>query len=109
MPYLIFELIVHTKCVHTHLFVIRNLMTFKEYKVKHIHIIDCVIIGVVEGLHGSRITETQLSSCIVALRYKNGVYQVLNRVGGGLSDEKRTELWKSTDGNTDGNTRTWTD
>jgi hypothetical protein len=63
------------------------------YKIKPIHVIDVAIIGVASGLEDTEITKEQVATCLVALRYLDGAYQVLSRVGGGLTDEERTKLW----------------
>jgi hypothetical protein len=63
------------------------------YKIKPIHIIDVVIVGVASGREDTEISKDQVSTCLVALRYPDGTYQILSRVGGGLSDEDRTKLW----------------
>lgn len=63
------------------------------YKIKPIHIIDVAIIGIASGRDDTEITKDQVATCLVALRYPDGTYQVLSRVGGGLSDKERTQLW----------------
>ena len=73
--------------------VIRNSETFKAYKVKPIHSIDAVIIGAVEGIEGSRVGPGMLSSSLVALQNPDGNYIILTKVGGGLSDQQRQDLW----------------
>ncbi len=73
--------------------VIRNSETFKAYKVKPIHSIDAVIIGAVEGIEGSRVGPGMLSSALVALQNPDGTYIILTKVGGGLSDPQRSDLW----------------
>ena len=62
------------------------------YKIKPIHVIDVAIIAIAQGREGTKIGRTQLASSLVALRYPDGKYQVLSRVGGGLTDEMRIEL-----------------
>ncbi|MFW9874037.1 MAG: RNA ligase family protein [Candidatus Thorarchaeota archaeon] len=62
------------------------------YKIKPIHVIDVAIIAIAEGREGTKIGRTQLASSLVALRYLDGKYQVLSRVGGGLTDEMRSEV-----------------
>jgi hypothetical protein len=66
------------------------------YKIKPIHIIDVAIIGMANGRDDTEIGKEQVASCLVALRYPDGNYQILTRVGGGLSDGERTWLWNST-------------
>jgi hypothetical protein len=63
------------------------------YKIKPIHIIDVAIIGIAPGREGTKIKKNQLASTLVALRYPDGKYQILSRVGGGLNDDQRTDLW----------------
>jgi hypothetical protein len=63
------------------------------YKIKPVHLIDAAIIGVASGREDSQITSDQLASCLVALRYPDGNYQILGRVGGGLTEEERGYLW----------------
>jgi len=63
------------------------------YKIKPVHLIDAAIIGVASGREDSLITSEQLATCLVALRYHDGTYQILGRVGGGLTEEERTYLW----------------
>jgi len=62
------------------------------YKVKPIHVVDVAIIAIAEGRKGTKIGRTKLASSLVALRYPDGKYQVLSNVGGGLTDEMRSEL-----------------
>jgi hypothetical protein len=64
------------------------------YKIKTIQSVDCVIIGYAIGREGSRITPNQVSSLLVALRYPDKRFQVLAKVGVGLSDSQRTELFQ---------------
>jgi len=64
------------------------------FKIKPVHTIDVAIIGICEGLYGSKLTKDQLATTLIALRNPNGDYQILSAVGGGLTDEARTELWK---------------
>ena len=73
--------------------IIRNSETFRGYKVKPIHTIDCVIIGVVEGVEGSNISPGMLSSALVAVQDSNGRYIILSKVGSGLTDEYRKQIW----------------
>ena len=64
------------------------------YKIKPVHQIDAVIIGIANGLIGARVGPDMLASCLVALQYKeNGPYQILTNVGGGFSDQERKTLW----------------
>lgn len=77
--------------------VLRDPIEYPNYKIKPINTIDVVIIGVVSGKPGSRIGQNQLGSSLVALRYEDGTYQVVGRVGGGLTDEMRSELWEQMD------------
>ena len=65
------------------------------YKIKPIHVVDVALIAIAEGREGTKIGKTQLASSLVALRYPDGKYQVLSRVGGGLTDEMRTKLMKN--------------
>lgn len=74
--------------------VIRDPIDYPNYKIKPINTLDAVIIGAVSGRPGSRIQQNQLGSSLVALRYEDGSYQVLGRVGGGLTDEDRSDLWQ---------------
>jgi len=53
------------------------------YKIKPVHTMDVVIIGVAAGRYGTKIREDQVSTTLVALRYQDGTYQVLSSVGGG--------------------------
>jgi hypothetical protein len=62
------------------------------YKIKPRHVIDVEIVAVAEGREGTKLSKTQLASTLVALRYPDGKFQVLSRVGGGLSEDMRTEL-----------------
>lgn len=64
------------------------------FKIKPVHTIDVAIIGICEGLYGSKLTKDQLATTLIALRNPNGDYQILSAVGGGLTDEARTDLWK---------------
>ncbi|MFX1571786.1 MAG: hypothetical protein ACFFB0_03480 [Promethearchaeota archaeon] len=64
------------------------------YKIKPTHVVDVAIIAIAEGREGTKIGRLQLASSLVALRYPDGKYQVLSRVGGGLTDEMRSELLK---------------
>ena len=73
--------------------VIRNSETFLGYKVKPLHNLDVVIIGAVAGIEGSRVGPDQLSSTLVALRYPDGTYQIITKVGGGITDEQRRHMW----------------
>lgn len=73
--------------------VIRDANTDRGYKVKPVHTLDAVIIGAVEGVEGSRVAPGMLASALVALRYPDGVYQILGNVGGGLSDDQRRDAW----------------
>ena len=73
--------------------VIRNSINFKGYKVKPVHNLDAVIIGVSEGRKGSRLQSDQLATSLLALRYPDGTYQVISKCGGGLSDDQRREIW----------------
>jgi len=63
------------------------------YKIKTIKSVDCVIVGYVSGVAGSKITKTQVASVLTALRYKDGSYQILTRVGVGLSEMERKKLY----------------
>jgi hypothetical protein len=63
------------------------------YKIKPIQIIDVAIIGVASGREDTEIAKDQVATCLVALRYPDGTYQILSRVGGGLGDMERTKLW----------------
>ncbi|MFX1313741.1 MAG: hypothetical protein ACFFHD_14215, partial [Promethearchaeota archaeon] len=62
------------------------------YKIKPIHVVDVALIAIAEGREGTKIGKNQVASTLVALRYPDGKYQILCRVGGGLSDEMRREL-----------------
>ncbi|MBN1801737.1 MAG: ATP-dependent DNA ligase [Candidatus Lokiarchaeota archaeon] len=62
-------------------------------KIKPIHTLDVAIIAIAEGRQDSRLGENQLATALVALRYPDGNYQVLTRVGGGLTDDQRREIW----------------
>jgi len=64
------------------------------YKIKPIHVIDVAIIAIAEGREGTKIGRNLLASALVSLRYPDGKYQVLSRVGSGLTDEMRIELMK---------------
>ncbi|MHA1374302.1 MAG: ATP-dependent DNA ligase [Promethearchaeota archaeon] len=64
------------------------------FKIKPVHTIDVAIIGICEGLYGSKLNKDQLATTLVALRNPNGDYQILSSVGGGLTDEARTDLLK---------------
>jgi hypothetical protein len=64
------------------------------YKIKPIQSVDAVVIGFAVGEMGSRIGKDQVSSLLTALRYKDGTYQILTKVGGGLTDLQREELFK---------------
>jgi len=64
------------------------------FKIKPVHTIDAAIIGISEGLYGSRLNKEQLATTLIALRNSNGDYQILSAVGGGLTDEARYDLWK---------------
>ncbi len=74
--------------------VIRNPETFKGYKVKPIHTFDAVIIGAVEGIEGTKVGSGMLASALVAVRNPGGDYIILSKVGGGISDQQRQDLWK---------------
>jgi hypothetical protein len=63
------------------------------YKIKPIHALDVVIIGIASGREDTQIREDQLASCLVAVRYPDGTYQILGRVGGGLTEQERSTLW----------------
>lgn len=63
------------------------------YKLKPVHTIDVAIIGFAEGRIGSRIKKNQVSSLITALRYADGSYQFLTKVGSGLTDDLRSILY----------------
>jgi hypothetical protein len=63
------------------------------YKIKPIHVLDVAIIAIASGREGSKIKKDQLATTLVALRYPDGKYQLLSRVGGGLTDDQRTDLW----------------
>lgn len=64
------------------------------YKIKPVHTIDVAIIGISAGRPGTRLSKDQVASTLVALRKPNGMYHILTRVGGGLTDDQRRELWK---------------
>jgi len=64
------------------------------FKIKPVHTLDVAIIGISEGLYGSKINKDQLATTLIALRNPNGDYQILSAVGGGLTDEARYDLWK---------------
>ncbi|HMF29796.1 MAG TPA: hypothetical protein VKK79_00160, partial [Candidatus Lokiarchaeia archaeon] len=74
--------------------VVRNPETFKAYKIKPVHSIDAVIVGAVDGFENSKILPGQLSSALVALRYPDGRYQLLTKVGSGLTEDERAALWR---------------
>ncbi len=63
------------------------------YKIKPVHSIDVAIIAAAEGREDLRLKNDQLATALVGLRYPDGIYQVLTRVGGGLTDEQRTDIW----------------
>ncbi|MEJ2294969.1 MAG: hypothetical protein P8Y23_09370 [Candidatus Lokiarchaeota archaeon] len=63
------------------------------YKIKPIHILDVALIGVANGREDTELKSDQIASCLVALRYPDGTYQILTRVGGGLTEDERTWLW----------------
>jgi hypothetical protein len=65
------------------------------FKIKPVHTIDVAIIGISGGRSGTRIAKNQLASSLVALRKPDGDYHILTRVGGGLTDDQRAELWKT--------------
>ena len=62
------------------------------YKLKPVHTIDVALIGFAEGRIDSRIKKDQVSSLLTALRYDDGSYQVLTKVGSGLTDVLRSNL-----------------
>jgi len=62
------------------------------YKIKPVHVIDVALIAIAEGREGTKIGKNQLASSLVALRYPDGKYQILSRVGGGLTDEMRAGI-----------------
>lgn len=64
------------------------------FKIKPVHSVDVVIIGVAAGRSGSRLRDDQVASTLVALRHPDGTYQVLTSAGGGLSDTDRSALWQ---------------
>ncbi len=73
--------------------VIKNPENFRGNKVKPIHTIDAVILGAVCGRSDSRYGLDQMAVALMGLRYPNGSYQILGRVGGGLSDDQRKIIW----------------
>ena len=73
--------------------VIKNPENFRGNKVKPIHTIDAVILGAVSGRSDSRYGSDQIAVALMGLRYSDGSYQILGRVGGGLSDDQRKEIW----------------
>ncbi|MHA1745606.1 MAG: hypothetical protein ACTSWW_06375 [Promethearchaeota archaeon] len=74
--------------------VIKTPHNFRWFKVKPVHTIDAVIIGALAGRPGSDTQENQLSVALTALRYADGTYQVLGRVGSGLDSTQQEELWQ---------------
>jgi len=75
--------------------VIKNPENFRGNKVKPIHTIDAVILGAVCGRSDSRYGLDQIAVALMGLRYPDGSYQILGRVGGGLSDDQRKIIWDS--------------
>jgi hypothetical protein len=63
------------------------------YKLKPVHTIDVVIIGFAVGRIDSKIRKDQVSSVLTALRYDDGSYQLLTKVGSGLTDDLRSKLY----------------
>jgi len=73
--------------------VIKNPENYRGNKVKPIRTIDAVILGAVSGREDSRINSNQIDVALTGLRYPDGSYQILGRVGGGLDDEQRKNIW----------------
>ncbi len=67
----------------------------KVYKVKKVHTIDAIIIGFSEMLKEKRIRGFDaVSALLVALMRSDGTYQILTRVGGGIEEDQRIDLYK---------------
>ncbi|MFX1238504.1 MAG: hypothetical protein ACFE8P_12390, partial [Promethearchaeota archaeon] len=62
-------------------------------KIKPVNTLDVAIIAIAEGRQDSRLKDDQLATALVALRYPDGNYQILTRVGGGLTDDQRKDIW----------------
>ncbi|MHA1146824.1 MAG: ATP dependent DNA ligase [Promethearchaeota archaeon] len=66
----------------------------KIFKVKKIHTIDAVIIGFVEMLKEKRIRgHNSVSALLTAVMREDGSYQVLCKVGGGITEDQRIDLY----------------
>jgi len=70
--------------------VVRTAKTNKDFKIKPVFDIDCVIIGYLPNLEDPTI----LSTLIVALMTDDGQFQYLSKVGGGFSSDDRSEMLK---------------
>lgn len=63
--------------------------TMGTYKVKPVRTVDAVVVGFAEGNSKNR---GKVGTLLTALMRRDGTYQVLAHVGGGLTDEQRDDL-----------------